>query len=77
MKVLVSDTSVLVDLERGDLLDACFRLPYEDNLFDGRVLDADVLVSGLESIAAHPRCRLPRGDIQSRLERYRQGFDKG
>ena len=29
MKVLVSDTSVLVDLERGSLLSACFRLPYK------------------------------------------------
>ena len=29
MKVLVSDTSALVDLERGSLLDATFRLPFE------------------------------------------------
>jgi len=29
MKVLVSDTSVLVDLERGNLIDSCFRLPFE------------------------------------------------
>lgn len=29
MKVLVSDTSVLVDLERGSFLEASFRLPYE------------------------------------------------
>ena len=29
MKVLVSDTSVLIDLERGALLEACFRLPFE------------------------------------------------
>ena len=28
MRVLVSDTSVLVDLERGALLEASFRLPY-------------------------------------------------
>jgi hypothetical protein len=27
MKVLVSDTSVLVDLERGELLEATFKLP--------------------------------------------------
>jgi hypothetical protein len=27
--VLVSDTSVLVDLERGGFLDCCFRLPFE------------------------------------------------
>jgi predicted nucleic acid-binding protein len=29
MQVLVSDTSVLVDLERGGLFDLTFRLPYE------------------------------------------------
>ena len=29
MNVLVSDTSALVDLERGSLLDATFRLPFE------------------------------------------------
>jgi hypothetical protein len=166
MKVLVSDTSVLVDLERGDFLDACFGLPYEfavpdllyvrelkdfggaelvarglrieqltgdevliaqnirgirpvlslpdafayalassrgwwlltgdgelrelaraehvtfhgvlwvlDNLFDARIVETALLVSGLEAIAAHPRCRLPRADIQSRLERYKRSFE--
>src|ERR1043166_3579745 len=29
MKILVSDTSVLIDLERGDFLDSCFQLPFE------------------------------------------------
>ena len=29
MKVLVSDTSVLIDLERGSLLETSFRLPFE------------------------------------------------
>lgn len=29
MRVLVSDTSVLVDLERGSFLEACFRLPFQ------------------------------------------------
>jgi hypothetical protein len=29
MKILVSDTSVLIDLERGGLLVSCFRLPFE------------------------------------------------
>ncbi len=28
MQVLVSDTSVLIDLERGSLLEASFRLPF-------------------------------------------------
>ena len=29
MRILVSDTSVLIDLERGVLLDSCFNLPFE------------------------------------------------
>lgn len=29
MRVLVSDTSVIIDLERGHLLDTCFKLPFE------------------------------------------------
>ena len=29
MKVLVSDTSVLIDAERGLLLETCFRLPFD------------------------------------------------
>jgi hypothetical protein len=29
MKILVSDTSVLIDLERGNFLDSCFKLPFE------------------------------------------------
>ena len=29
MKVLVSDTSVLIDLDRGSLVEPTFRLPYE------------------------------------------------
>lgn len=163
MKVLVSDTSVLIDLERGGLLDSCFRLPFEfavpdllyrhelagfggseliarglrveeltpeeltvaqdirrinpklslsdafayalavarrwtlltgdgelrmiarvkkipffgvlwivDNLFDGQVVSAADLAASLEVIADHPRCRLPRADIQARLEMFRK-----
>ena len=151
MKVLVSDTSALVDLERGSLLDAAFRLPFEfvvpDLLYerelkghggerllergmriaeldgDGvtqalnyrrrwpalavrsrwilltgdaelrRLADAErvdchgvlwlmdemlhvagasvrQLHDGLEAISTHPRCRLPRGEVQARLTRY-------
>jgi hypothetical protein len=163
MKILVSDTSVLIDLERGGFLDSCFRLPFEfavpdllyareladfggpelvarglrveelsgdevstaqtvrinhpklslpdayaytlasargwtlltgdgelralalaeevpffgvlwvlDRFFDEQVIDATILAAGLETIAAHPRCRLPRAEVQARLERYRQ-----
>ena len=34
MQVLVSDTSVLVDLERGSLLEASFRLPFRFSVPD-------------------------------------------
>jgi hypothetical protein len=162
MKVLVSDTSVLVDLERGALVDSCFRLAFEfavpdllyrreladfggpalvevglrveeltgrelaaaqelrsahpklslpdayayslasargwvllsgdgelrtlaraeriscfgvlwlcDQLFEANVLEAEILAVGLEAIAAHPRCRLPRPEIAARISRYR------
>ncbi len=161
MKVLVSDTSALVDLERGSLLDATFRLPFEfavpdllyerelkhhggerllergmriaaldgdgvtqalryrrrrpalslpdcfalalavrsrwilltgdaelrrlasaegvdchgvlwlmDELLHVAVASARQLHDGLEAISAHPRCRLPRGEVRARLTRY-------
>jgi hypothetical protein len=161
MKILVSDTSVLIDLERGGFLDSCFKLPFEfavpdllyarelegfggpeliarglrvealsgdevivaqavrsthrklslpdafayslasqrgwtllsgdgelravaeaqrvtcygvlwllDQFFDGAVVEVAAIISGLEAIAAHPRCRLPKTGIQARLERY-------
>jgi hypothetical protein len=164
MTILVSDTSVLIDLERGQFLSACFQLPHTfavpdllfrreladyggpelvarglrveeltsdevaraqatrgarpklslpdafayalaaerqwsllsgdgelralaqaenmplfgvlwlaDQLFDTRTLDASLMVSGLECIAAHPRCRLPSAEIELRLTRYRAG----
>ena len=54
MKVLVSDTSVLIDLERGSLLETAFRLPYEfavpDLLYEQEIEDyngAELLALGL------------------------------
>lgn len=162
MIVLVSDTSVLINLERGQLLEPCFRLPFEftvpdllykreladfggsrwvaqglrieeldkdelllvqeirsghsrlsvpdayafalarsrdwtlltgdgelrdiaraqavpfhgvlwvlDQLRDAQVMAAGTLITALEAIGAHPRCRLPRAEIQARMSRYR------
>ena len=161
MKVLVSDTSVLVDLDRGSLVEPAFRLPFEftvpdllyerelkdhggpdfirlglrveeldgdevalalgylrkrrslslpdsfalalaktnawtllsgdrglrelaeeeevachgvlwllDRIFEHRVIDRSDLRAGLDKIAAHPRCRLPRSEIRKRLLSY-------
>jgi hypothetical protein len=163
MKILVSDTSVLIDLERGGFLDSCFQLPIQlvvpdllyareladfggpelikrglvveeltadeltiaqevrgghpklslpdafayslasargwvlltgdgelrslaqankipyfgvlwvlDQFFDGKVVEVATLATGLQAIADHPRCRLPRVEITIRLERYRK-----
>lgn len=54
MKVLVSDTSVLIDLERGSLLETAFHLPYEfvvpDLLYEQEIEDyngAALLALGL------------------------------
>ncbi len=161
MKVLVSDTSVLIDLERGSLIESAFRLPFEftvpdllyerelkdyggadfirlglrveeldgkavavalgyrrkrrslslpdsfalalaktkawtllsgdraqrelaeeekvacygvlwllDRMFEHRVIGRNDLYAGLDKIAAHPRCRLPRSAIRKRLLIY-------
>src|SRR5258707_7061612 len=62
MKVLASDTSVLVDLERGDLLDACFRLPYEfavPDLLYTRELEG---FGGAELVARGLRVEEPTAD---------------
>lgn len=159
MRVLVSDTSVLVDLERGALLEAAFDLPFQltvpdllyerelkdhggnellalglsvseltdetlqlavsytrsnkelslpdcfalalaktnnwtlltvdaklrqkasseevcchgvlwlfDRMMEHSVLDSQLLKSGLQAIASHPRCRLPRAEIKRRID---------
>jgi hypothetical protein len=135
--ILVSDTSILMDLERGGFLDCCFRLPFtfavpdllyrrelaagggpelvarglrdayararrrsaldaingwwrvagvgsslsgcsslaccgfSINVSRARSLKTVLLVQGLELIATHPRCRLPRAEIDIRLVRHR------
>ena len=161
MKVLVSDTSVLIDAERGSLLDTCFGLPFVfvvpdllyrqelqehggpaliqiglrveeldgdgvslalgyrrdhrslslpdsfalalarlnswillsgdgglrelarsegvvchgvlwliDRVFEHGLASADRVCSGLQAIASHPRCRLPRHEVRARIRRY-------
>lgn len=42
-----------------------------DQIFETGVIASELVAAGLEAIAAHPRCRLPRGEIAIRIERYR------
>jgi hypothetical protein len=42
-----------------------------DQLFETKVVAAKSVADGLDAIAAHPRCRLPRAEINDRLNRYR------
>jgi len=52
----------------------CFGVLWvPDQLFDGKVIGPAAIAAGLEAIATHPRCRLPKAEIQVRLLRYRQG----
>lgn len=41
-----------------------------DQLFEARTIEVDVLVAGLQGIVAHPRCRLPKAEIEARLQMY-------
>ena len=41
-----------------------------DRIFEHRVIDRSELYAGLDKIAAHPRCRLPRAEVRKRLLFY-------
>ena len=69
MIVLVSDTSVLIDLERGGLLEAAFACGDHQMEATGAIALV-LLAEGLQKIVAHPRCRLPKHDVNERLARW-------
>lgn len=41
-----------------------------DQLFDGRIVDGRALAAGLMMLSGHPRCRLPKADVQMRLTAF-------
>jgi hypothetical protein len=45
-----------------------------DQLFDGQIASGESLAVALEAILAHPRCRLPRAEAQTRIARYRKSI---
>src|SRR5437868_808350 len=44
-----------------------------DALEEHGIMSAAALVRALVAITEHPRCRLPKAEVQRRLERYRRG----
>lgn len=44
-----------------------------DRLEEHQIADAVALHEGLSRVVAHPRCWLPRGMVEPRLRRYREG----
>ena len=41
-----------------------------DRIFEAGIASREELISGLQTISNHPRCRLPESEIQSRLQFY-------
>ena len=71
---LLSGDGDLTALAQAEQIPLYGLLWLTDQMFDARIVEAAVMVAGLEVIAAHPRCGLPRAEIQVRLIRYRQGY---
>lgn len=44
-----------------------------DRIEEGQLCDPSVLHDGLSNLASHPRCRLPRNEVNLRLQRYKNG----
>jgi hypothetical protein len=70
--LLAGDAS-LRDLAALEHVDCRGVLWVFDVLHSHRVLDATHLGRALEVLARHPRCRLPRQEIQRRLDAYKAG----
>ena len=43
-----------------------------DQMFESGVTDRRTLHSGLTVLSNHPRCRLPKGEVRARLDRWRK-----
>jgi hypothetical protein len=69
--ILLTGDGELRALADANKMTFCGVLWVLDQLFECDVVAGSALADGLEMIARHPRCRLPRAEIQIRLERYR------
>lgn len=68
---LLTGDRVLRSLARSEGVDCHGLLWVLDLMAEAAVVDRRTLYSGLEAIGDHPRCRLPRAEVNKRLERWR------
>ena len=68
---LLTGDRVLRHLARLEGVDCHGLLWVFDQMVEAAVVDPLTLYLGLKAIADHPRCRLPRAELNKRLERWR------
>lgn len=71
--ILLTGDRVLRRLARSEGVDCHGLLWVLDLMAEATVVDRRTLYLGLEAIGDHPRCRLPRAEVNKRLERWRPG----
>jgi len=67
---LLTGDGQLRELAETERLDCHGVLWLLDRLEEANILDIRCLCDGLRAISKHPRCRLPKREIMTRLERY-------
>ena len=68
---LLTGDRVLRSLASSESVDCHGLLWVLDQMVEAAVVDRRILYSGLKAIGDHPRCRLPRAEVNKRLERWR------
>ncbi len=68
---LLTGDRVLRHLARPEGVDCHGLLWVLDQMVESAVVDRRTLYSGLKAIGDHPRCRLPRAEVNKRLQRWR------
>jgi len=68
--VLLTGDALLRDLATGEKVECHGVLWVLDQMFSEGVVQPEDLHAGLSAIARHPRCRLPKDEIASRLARF-------
>ena len=68
---LLTGDRVLRSLARTERVECHGLLWVLDQMIETALVDRRTLYSGLKAIADHPRCRLPRAEVNRRLEGWR------